>query len=95
MIKVSDNFTLLSPSYLFSEIAKKVSDFQQAHPGVTMIRMGIGDVTRPVCGAAIEALHRAADDEACADTFPGSGPGQGYAFPGGAIAGPGFAGGGS
>ena len=80
MIKVSDNFTLLSPSYLFSEIAKKVSDFQQAHPGVTMIRMGIGDVTRPVCGAAIEALHRAADDEACADTFHGYGPEQGYAF---------------
>ena len=80
MIKVNDNFTQLSPSYLFTDIAKKVSDYQQAHPEAHIIRMGIGDVTRPICQAAIKALHRAVDDEASADTFHGYGPEQGYAF---------------
>ena len=80
MIKVNDNFTLLSPSYLFSEIAKKVSDFSAAHPDTRIIRMGIGDVTRPVCNQAIEALKKAADDEAREATFHGYGPEQGYGF---------------
>ncbi len=80
MIKVNGNFTLLSPSYLFSDIAKKVSDYRRQHPDADVIRMGIGDVTRPVCDAAIQALHRAADDEATADRFHGYGPEQGYDF---------------
>ncbi|MCM1348163.1 MAG: LL-diaminopimelate aminotransferase [Firmicutes bacterium] len=80
MIKVNDNFTLLSPSYLFSEIAKKVSDYRHAHPEAHVIRMGIGDVTRPVCPAAIEALQQAAAHEASSDTFHGYGPEQGYEF---------------
>lgn len=80
MIKVNDNFTLIPPSYLFSEIAKKVSDFRRANPTAEIIRMGIGDVTLPVCKAAIEGLHRAADDQANADTFHGYGPEQGHLF---------------
>lgn len=80
MIKVNDNFTLLAPSYLFSDIAKKVSAYRREHPEADVIRMGIGDVTRPICPAAIEALHRAADEEASADTFHGYGPEQGYEF---------------
>lgn len=80
MIKVNDNFTLLTPSYLFSDIAKKVSDYRLAHPEAQIIRMGIGDVTRPICKAAIEALHHAADDEANSETFHGYGPEQGYEF---------------
>lgn len=80
MIKVNDNFTLLSPSYLFSDIAKKVSDYRLAHPDVQIIKMGIGDVTRPICQAAIAALHEAAEEEAHSDTFCGYGPEQGYSF---------------
>lgn len=80
MIKVNDNFLLLSPSYLFSDIAKKVSDYQHTHPDAEIIRMGIGDVTRPVCRTAIDALHNAANDEADASHFHGYGPEQGYEF---------------
>lgn len=80
MIKVNDNFTLIPPSYLFSEIAKKVSDFRQANPTAEIIRMGIGDVTLPICKAAIDELHRAADDQADANTFHGYGPEQGHLF---------------
>ena len=80
MIRVNDNFTLLPQSYLFSEIARKVSDFTTSHPDEKIIRMGIGDVTRPLCPAAIEAMHLAVDDEASSSTFHGYGPEQGYAF---------------
>lgn len=80
MIKVNDNFTLLSPSYLFSEIAKKVSDFQYANPDARIIRMGIGDVTRPICEAAAQGLRRGIDDETAEATFCGYGPEQGHYF---------------
>ena len=80
MIKVNDNFMHLSPSYLFSEIARKVSEFQKTHPEADIIRMGIGDVTRPICRAAIEGLRRGADDESHAETFHGYGPEQGQEF---------------
>lgn len=80
MIRVNDNFTLLPQSYLFSEIARKVSDFTASHRAEKIIRMGIGDVTRPLCPAAIEAMHLAVDDEASSSTFHGYGPEQGYAF---------------
>lgn len=80
MIKVNDNFMHLSPSYLFSEIARKVSEFQKTHPEADIIRMGIGDVTRPICRAAIEGLRRGADDESRAETFHGYGPEQGQEF---------------
>ncbi|MDE6512490.1 MAG: LL-diaminopimelate aminotransferase [Muribaculaceae bacterium] len=79
-IKVNENFLLLPESYLFSEVARKVKEFQDANPDVKIIRMGIGDVTRPLCRAAIEAMHRAVDDEADTKTFHGYGPEQGYAF---------------
>ena len=80
MIQVNENFLLLPESYLFSEVARKVKEFQEENPEVKVIRMGIGDVTRPLCKAAIEAMHRAVDDEADTATFHGYGPEQGYAF---------------
>ena len=80
MIRVNDNFLLLPESYLFSEVARRVKDFQKKNPDVKVIRMGIGDVTRPLCKAAIEAMHRAVEDEADTATFHGYGPEQGYAF---------------
>ncbi len=80
MIRINDNFLLLLESYLFSEVARRVRVFQEENPDVKVIRMGIGDVTRPLCKAAIKAMHRAVDDEADTATFHGYGPEQGYAF---------------
>ena len=79
-IRINDNFLLLPESYLFSEVARRVKEFQEANPVVKIIRMGIGDVTRPLCAAAIKAMHRAVDDEADTATFHGYGPEQGYSF---------------
>lgn len=80
MFEVNPNFLNLTPSYLFSEIAKKVAAFKEKNPGAEIISMGIGDVTRPICRAAVEAMHRAVDDLAQAERFKGYGPEQGYAF---------------
>ena len=80
MFHINDNFTLLAESYLFSEVAKRINAYKEAHPEVDIIRMGIGDVTRPLCKAAIEAMHKAVDDQADSTTFHGYGPEQGYAF---------------
>ena len=80
MIRVNDNFGLLPESYLFSEVARRVKEFQEKNPDVKIIRMGIGDVTRPLCPASIEAMHRAVDDEGDTATFHGYGPEQGYSF---------------
>lgn len=80
MFRINDNFTRLPASYLFSEVARRVSAYAAANPGVEIIRMGIGDVTRPLCPAVIEALHAAVDDEARGETFHGYGPEQGYTF---------------
>lgn len=80
MFHINDNFTLLAESYLFSEVARRINSYKEAHPEVDIIRMGIGDVTRPLCKAAIEAMHKAVDDQADSSTFHGYGPEQGYAF---------------
>lgn len=80
MFKVNDNFTKLPSSYLFSEVARRVRAYTEAHPEAEVIRMGIGDVTRPLCQAVVDALHRAVDDEAHGETFHGYGPEQGYDF---------------
>lgn len=80
MFHINDNFTLLAESYLFSEVARRINAYKEAHPEVDIIRMGIGDVTRPLCKAAIESMHKAVDDQADSSTFHGYGPEQGYAF---------------
>lgn len=80
MIHVNDNFSMLSPSYLFSEIACKVAAYSSSHPDAEIIRMGIGDVTRPISPAAIEGMMRGVRDESDRTTFHGYGPEQGYAF---------------
>ena len=80
MIHVNDNFSMLSPSYLFSEIARKVTAYRNTHADADVIRMGIGDVTRPICPAAIEGMMRGVMDEADVKTFHGYGPEQGYEF---------------
>ena len=80
MAFINDNFLKLPGSYLFSEIARRVEAFKASHPGVKLIRLGIGDVTRPLPPACIEAMHKAVDEMASADTFRGYGPEQGYEF---------------
>lgn len=80
MIHVNDNFSMLSPSYLFSEIARKVAAYSSSHPDAEIIRMGIGDVTLPISSAAIEGMMRGVRDESDRATFHGYGPEQGYAF---------------
>lgn len=80
MFKVNDNFLKLPGAYLFSEIARKVNAYAEANPGADIIRLGIGDVTSPLCPAVIDALHKAVDEEASALSFHGYGPEQGYGF---------------
>ncbi|MFR7992742.1 MAG: LL-diaminopimelate aminotransferase [Lachnospiraceae bacterium] len=80
MYKINDNFLKLPGSYLFSTIAKKVREFQEANPDKTVIRLGIGDVTQPLAPAIIEALHTAVDEMAHQDTFHGYAPDLGYEF---------------
>lgn len=79
-MKINRHYLSLEESYLFSEIAHRVSRYTQEHPEADVIRMGIGDVTLPLCEAAVKALHDAADDQAKKETFHGYGPEQGYDF---------------
>ena len=80
MVSVNKNYQKLPGSYLFSTIAKKVSAFQEAHPGEKIIRLGIGDVTQPLVPAVISALHSAVDEMADAASFRGYAPDLGYSF---------------
>ena len=80
MVLINEHFLKLRSNYLFSDIAKKVNAFQAAHPDARLIRMGIGDVTRPLPAACIQAMHQAVDEMASTDTFHGYGPEQGYEF---------------
>lgn len=80
MVAINDNFQKLPGSYLFSEIAKRVAAYKESNPSAKIIRMGIGDVTLPLCDAVIKAMHKAVDEMAIPSTFHGYGPEQGYKF---------------
>mgnify|MGYP004562744573 FL=1 len=80
MIKINENFLNLQDSYLFSTVAKKVSEFVKNNPDKKVIKLGIGDVTKPIVPAVIEAMHKATDELAKSETFRGYGPEQGYDF---------------
>lgn len=80
MAKVNENFLKLPGSYLFTNIAKKVSQFSEKNPDKKIIKMGIGDVTRPLCPAVIEAMHKAVEEMGTFEGFHGYGPEQGYEF---------------
>ncbi|VFQ45696.1 LL-diaminopimelate aminotransferase [Desulfoluna butyratoxydans] len=80
MIRINEHYTKLKASYLFSDIAKRVSAFQEANPEMDVIKLGIGDVTRALPQACVEAFHKAVDDMASEEGFHGYGPEQGYAF---------------
>ena len=80
MATINKNFTKLPGSYLFSTISKKVSEFEKANPNASIIRLGIGDVTKPLAPTVIKALHSAVDEMAHEDTFKGYAPDLGYTF---------------
>ena len=80
MIRINENYTKLKASYLFADIARRVSAYVADHPDKPVIRLGIGDVTEPLPPVCIDALHAATDEMAHRATFKGYGPEQGYAF---------------
>ncbi|MBL3528568.1 MAG: LL-diaminopimelate aminotransferase [gamma proteobacterium endosymbiont of Lamellibrachia anaximandri] len=80
MIKINENYNKLQASYLFSDIAKRVIAHTEANPDQSIIRLGIGDVTRALPDACIKALHAAVDEMASDNSFHGYGPEQGYDF---------------
>ena len=86
MFTINENYLKLPGSYLFSNIAKKVNAYQSENPEAQILRLGIGDVTQPLAPAIIEALHKAVDEMADAETFHGYAPDLGYEFLRNAIA---------
>ena len=80
MSLINQNFLELEDSYLFSTIAKKVSKFTEENPDKRIIKLGIGDVTRPIVPACLEAMHKAVDEMGTEKGFKGYGPEQGYQF---------------
>lgn len=80
MSYINENFLELQDSYLFSTIAKKVSKYSKENPDKEIIKLGIGDVTRPIAPVCIKAIHMAVDEMATPDGFKGYGPEQGYEF---------------
>ena len=80
MANINENYLNLQGSYLFANIAKKVADYQTAHPDADIIRLGIGDVTLPLAPAIIDAMSKAVQEMGKAETFRGYGPEQGYDF---------------
>lgn len=80
MFTANGNYAKLHGSYLFYEVGKRAAAFAKEHPEAQLIRMGIGDVTRPLVPAVVEAMHKAVDDMSHAETFHGYGPDFGYDF---------------
>ena len=80
MALINENYLKLPGSYLFSEIARRVEAYKSANPEANIIRLGIGDVTKPLPAAVIAGLHTAVDEMADEKTFKGYGPEQGYDF---------------
>lgn len=80
MFRINENFVKLPPSYLFVDINHRVQRFTEQNPDKPIIRLGIGDVTRPLPQSVVAAMVRATEEMGQSDTFRGYGPEQGYAF---------------
>lgn len=80
MVKINENYNALKESYLFSTTARKIREFQAANPDKPVIKMGIGDVTKPLAPSVVKALENASKEMGVAETFRGYGDEQGYAF---------------
>ena len=81
MAYINENFLKLKENYLFIDIAKKLNAYREANPDKKLIRMGIGDVTRPLAPVVVEAMKKAADEMGRPETFRGyEDSGKGYDF---------------
>jgi LL-diaminopimelate aminotransferase len=78
MARINDNYLKLKAGYLFPEIGRRVREFSAENPSAKVIRLGIGDVTRPLAPAVLKAFHEAIDDLGTTENFAGYGPEQGY-----------------
>jgi LL-diaminopimelate aminotransferase len=79
-VKINENYLLLKSNYIFAEINRRVEEFQKENPNSQIIKMGIGDVTRPLPRAVVESFDKSVLEMGNADTFMGYGPEQGYKF---------------
>ena len=79
-MNINKHFLELEANYLFSTVGKKQREYQAAHPEADVIKLSIGDVTKPLCPAVIEAMHKAVDEMADEKTFRGYPPETGYEF---------------
>lgn len=79
-VKINENYLLLKSNYIFAEINHRVENYQEKNPNAPMIRMGIGDVTRPLPQAIVNEFQRAVKEMSQPETFHGYGPEQGYEF---------------
>ena len=80
MFRINENFQKLPGSYLFAEVERRVKAYQEKHSDCEIIRLGIGDVTKPLVPAVIEAMHAAVEEMGHEETFHGYGPDFGYDF---------------
>lgn len=80
MARLNDNYLKLQAGYLFPEISRRITEFVNAHPNDQVIRLGIGDVTKPLVPAVLKAFHDGVDDMAKSSSFHGYGPEQGYSW---------------
>ena len=79
-VKINENYLLLKSNYIFAEINRRVEEFQKKNPDAHVIKMGIGDVTRPLPKAVVDAFEKSVLEMGHSETFMGYGPEQGYDF---------------
>ena len=79
-MQLNPNFANLAQSYLFTDIARRVAAYKEANPSADIIRLGIGDVTRPLAKPVVDALCSSIHEMGEAETFHGYGPEHGYSF---------------
>ena len=80
MVQLNENYQKLPGSYLFAEIDRRVTAYRREHPDRELIRLGIGDVTRPLAPAVVSAMEQAAAEMGREETFRGYPPYRGYDF---------------
>lgn len=80
MVKLNSNYGNLKESYLFAGIARRIREYKEANPSADIIRLSIGDVTRPLAPQVVNALQKASQEMGSAETFRGYGDEQGYGF---------------
>ena len=79
-MKTNHNFSRIKENYLFAEVAQRTAKYASEHPEANIIKMGIGDVTLPLCSAVIDAMHKAVSEMGVKETFKGYGEYRGYDF---------------